>query len=116
MRHAFVQVRGRVVFPVLVPETERERQIGMNHGCRAPFVGMAFRFDPPTLATMTMEQTPRALFICFVGPDGHVHQVNGAPAFSGLHRSGRPVSWVIETTARILVPGDMVVVTEEVDR
>ncbi len=96
--------------PLLVPETEAERVHGMNSGVYRPHGGMIFNFDPPSIASMTMEKTPMALQIAFVGPDRLVHTVYNAFPFSGIYSSPSLTRWVIETPAawHVLHVGDRV--------
>lgn len=82
---------------LLYPETEVERAIGASRGLPRPYAGVLFSFSPPVLATMTMEKTPMALQIAFVGPDRVVYSVYDAPARSGLYTGHKPTRWVIET-------------------
>lgn len=82
---------------LLVPETEAEKQHGANGGIPRPYSGILFNFDPPRIATMTMERTPMALQIAFIGPDQVVHYVADARARSGLYVSHKPSRWVVET-------------------
>jgi uncharacterized membrane protein (UPF0127 family) len=95
---------------LLVPETEAERTLGANGGIRRPYVGLLFNFDPPQIATMTMEKTPMALQIAFVSPYQNVTYVVDARARSGLYTSPRPARWVIETFGawHLLKVGDQV--------
>jgi uncharacterized membrane protein (UPF0127 family) len=113
MRETAIELPNRWRIYLLVPETEVERVRGMNDYVRpSPYTGMVFNFDPPQVATMTMEQTPMPLRISFVGPDRIVHTVHDAPAFSGVYTSRKPARWVIETIAPqqlgILKVGDLV--------
>jgi uncharacterized membrane protein (UPF0127 family) len=84
-------------YQLLVPETDAEKQLGANGGIPRPYAGILFNFDPPKIATMTMEKTPFALQIAFVSPDQTVHYIVDARAHSGLYTSHLPSRWVIET-------------------
>lgn len=95
---------------LMVPETDAEKQLGANGGIPRPFSGLVFNFDPPQIATMTMEKTPMGLQIAFVGPDHVVHYVVDAKRRSGLYTSHLPSRWVIETFVmwQVLRVGDRV--------
>jgi uncharacterized membrane protein (UPF0127 family) len=110
MRRTVLIAPGDRKIRLLVPETEAERIAGVNTGVPAPFGGMIFNFDPPSIATMTMEKTPRALQILFVGSDRVVHTVRHAPPFSGWYAGSKPTRWVIELTNawNVLKRGDRV--------
>lgn len=110
MRRTMLVTPSGSRLPLRVPETEAERTIGMNAGSPRPWSGMVFNFDPPTTPVMTMEETPMALQIAFVGPDRVVHTVYQAPPYSGLYASTKPTRWVIETFLvwNVLKVGDRV--------
>lgn len=99
---------------LLVPETDIEREHGMNSGMTSrPYAGMIFNFDPPTrTARMTMERTPVPLQIAFVGPDHIVHTLYQAGPHTGIYEQndGKITRWVVETYGpwKLLRLGDRV--------
>lgn len=102
-------------FTVEVARTDAEQQRGLMHRRHlGAGGGMLFPFAYPRTASFWMKDTPIALDLLFVRPDGTVAAIlNGQPGDLRPLSAGEPVSAVVEiaggTAARLgVTPGDRV--------
>lgn len=106
---------GERRFTVEVARSEAEQQRGLMHRERlAEDGGMLFPFAYPRTASFWMKETPLALDLLFVRPDGTIAAIlNGRPGDLTPLSAGEPVSAVVEiaggTAAALgIAPGDRV--------
>jgi len=101
-----VSSAGEFRFSAEIADTGKKRQVGlMFREEMLPTHGMLFDFEKTETVAMWMKNTPRALDMIFIKPDGTIARIakKTTPFSTDIITSGEPVSHVLELNAGITV-------------